>query len=78
MMAATPHRLDVLKKMLETGGDVHYPHANSGMELLPFAKHCRSEREGFKEIIELMEQYDWMIGKQILLFRIGLPGSKLP
>ena len=57
MMGAMPHRLDVLKKMLENGGDVHYPNANSGMELLAFTKHYRSEREGFKEIIELMEQY---------------------
>lgn len=57
MMGVMPHRLDVLKKMLENGGDVHYPNANSGMELLAFTKHYRSEREGFKEIIELMEQY---------------------
>lgn len=57
MMGAMPHRLDVLKKMLENGGDVHYPNANSGMELLAFTKHYRAEREGFKEIIELMEQY---------------------
>lgn len=57
MMGAMPHRLDVLKKMLENGGDVHYKNGNSGMELLEFAKHYLSDIEGFKGIIELMEQY---------------------
>ena len=78
MMGAIPYRLDVLKKMLETGRDVHYPNANSGKELLAFTKYYRAEREGFKEIIGLMEQYAWIIGKQILLFRIRLPENKLP
>ena len=57
MMGAMPHRLDVLKKMLENGGDVHYKNGNSGMELLEFAKHYLSDIDGFKEVIELMEQY---------------------
>ena len=57
MMGAMPHRLDVLKKMLENGGNVHYKNGNSGMELLEFAKHYLSDIDGFKEVIELMEQY---------------------
>ena len=57
MMGAMPHRLDVLKKMLENGGDVHYKNGNSGMELLEFAKHYLSDIDGFKGVIELMEQY---------------------
>ena len=57
MMGAMPHRLDVLRKMLENGGDVHYLNANSRVELPAFTKYYRSEREGFKEMIELMEQY---------------------
>ena len=50
-----PEEIELLKLMLEKGGDVHF---NNGQhEILEGIKKYRSENPKFKPVIELMEKY---------------------
>ena len=50
-----PEEIELLKLMLEKGGDVHF---NNGQhEILEGIKKYRSEDPKFKPVIELMEKY---------------------
>ena len=57
MIGSTPTRLDVLEKMLQNGGDVHYLNADNEKGIVDTLKENMSHREDFQKIIALMERY---------------------
>ncbi|MCS4532891.1 ankyrin repeat domain-containing protein [Neisseria montereyensis] len=57
MMLAMPDRLDVLEKMLENGGDVHYLSGGNEVGVLEELKLNSSDDKEAQPIIALMEKY---------------------
>lgn len=57
MAVMIPDRLDVIEKMLQNGGDVHYLNGNSGLDIISFLKTYFRENEELKPIIAMMEKY---------------------
>ncbi|OOS03650.1 hypothetical protein SAMN02745664_11843 [Moraxella cuniculi DSM 21768] len=55
MIGRMPKRLDVLKLMLEKGGNVHF--YNGHYEVLQSLELFRSDEEDFMPVIEMMRQY---------------------
>lgn len=57
MIGGMRDRLDVLEKMLQCGGNVHYKSGNSGLSILGVLHTYRSGQEEWQPIIAMMERY---------------------
>ncbi|POY45222.1 hypothetical protein C3007_01340 [Avibacterium gallinarum] len=57
MMGGIPDRLDVLKLMLDKGGNVHYKNGNNELGIVYSVKKHLGKQDRYKPMIELMEKY---------------------
>ncbi|HDR1022214.1 TPA: ankyrin repeat domain-containing protein [Pasteurella multocida] len=57
MMGGIPYRLDVLKLMLDKGGNVHYKNGNNELGIVYSVKKHLGKQDRYKPMIELMEKY---------------------
>ena len=57
MIGGIPERLDVLKLMLENGGNVHYKNANNELAIIDSIKKHLGDQERFIPVIKLLEEY---------------------
>ncbi|MEE6032428.1 ankyrin repeat domain-containing protein [Avibacterium paragallinarum] len=57
MMGGIPDRLDVLKLMLDKGGNVHYKNGNNELGIVHSVKKHLGKQDRYKPMIELMEKY---------------------
>ncbi|SUD90601.1 ankyrin repeat domain-containing protein [Psychrobacter phenylpyruvicus] len=57
MIGGMPERLDVLKLMLDKGGNPNYVNANNDMSIVKSLKKHVGNVDKFKPVIELLEKY---------------------
>lgn len=57
MIGGMPDRLDLLKLMLDKGGNVHYKNGNNELSIIDNVKKYLGEQDKYKSMIELMIKY---------------------
>ena len=57
MIGGVPQRLDLLKLMLDKGGNVHFKNGDNELAIVESMKKYLGDQEKFVPVIQLLEQY---------------------